>query len=154
MEPPLLLLTPPFSASQTEVGTFSPIGSICLELIRIMQGFCVSHVLTSPFWRPTITRKNGESSHTTKYCQISVFIKPASYSNYGGISVKAEYSHEVVSSLFGSQWRVMIKQLGSSAGPSHHFDLRSALRSIHSTTSVLVNRLLRAIVRKSTDGAH
>jgi hypothetical protein len=140
-----------------EVGQFNPVGSICLELIRelirIMQGFCVSHVPTSPSWLPTITRRNGEFSHTTKYCQIPVFSKPTSYSNYGGVSVKAEYSHEVVSSLFGPQWQVTIRQLGSSAGPSHHFDLRSALRSIHPTASVLVNRLLRAIVRKSTDGA-
>ena len=93
-------------------------------------------------------------SHTTKYCQIPVFSKSASYSNYGGVPVKAEYSHEVVSSPFGPQWQVMIRQLGSSIGPSHHFDFRSALRSIHPAASILVNRLLRAIVCKSADGAH
>src|ERR1700761_8345172 len=39
--------------------SIEPLDSFCLDLIRIIQGFCVSHVLTSPSWLPTIIRRNG-----------------------------------------------------------------------------------------------
>ena len=77
-----------------------------------------------------------------------------SYSNYGGVSVKAEYSHEVVSRCIGRYFRVMMRILGSSAGPSHHLNLSCTVWPVYPTTSVSFNRFLRAVVRESTDGAH
>jgi hypothetical protein len=77
-----------------------------------------------------------------------------SYSNYGGVSVKAEYSHEAVSRCIGPYFRVMMRILGSPAGPSHYLNLGRALWAIYPTTSVSFNRFLRAAVCESTDGAY
>jgi hypothetical protein len=77
-----------------------------------------------------------------------------SYSNYGGVSVKAEYSHEVVSRCIERYFRVMIRILGSTAGPSHHLNLGCTLWAVYPTTSVSFNRFLRSVVCESADGAY
>lgn len=77
-----------------------------------------------------------------------------SYSNYGGVSAKAEYSHEVVSRCIECHFRVMMRILGSTSGPSFHIYFGCTLWAIYPTTSVSFDRLLRSVVCESTDGAY
>jgi N2,N2-dimethylguanosine tRNA methyltransferase len=44
--------------------------------------------------------------------------------------------------------------LGSPAGPSHYLNVCRTLWPVYSTTSISLNRFLRAVVRESTDSAH
>jgi hypothetical protein len=83
-------------------------------------------------------------------------LKPnRSYSNYGGVSAKAEYSHDVVSWRTRPYVRVMMGFfLGSPASPPHHLNVRRSLWPIYSTTSVPINRFLCAAVCESADRAH
>jgi hypothetical protein len=81
------------------------------------------------------------------------YLASHSYSNYGGVSVKAEYSHEAVSRLSRFHFQVVIGQSGSQAGPSHHLNLCRTLWPVYPTTFVSFDRLLRTIVRESANSA-
>jgi len=78
-----------------------------------------------------------------------------SYSNYGGVSVKAEYSHEAVSwrarPLLSSRDGIY---LGSPASPPYHFNLCRPLWPVYPTTSIPINRFLCAAVCESADRTH
>lgn len=105
--------------------------------------------------RPSHQQLSREMVGPSLLCFLWYGIHQAhSYSNYGGVSVKAEYSHEVVSRCIERYFQVMMRILGSTAGASHHLNLGCTLWAVYPTTSVSFNRLLRSVVCESTDGAY
>jgi hypothetical protein len=66
-----------------------------------------------------------------------------SFSNYGGMPVKAEYSHEAVS-VMSLRFAGTYRGIGTPAGLEHDLDICNQIWALHRTTSILVHRLLRS----------
>lgn len=80
---------------------------------------------------------------------LQIPLNQNSFSNYGGVPVKAEYCHEAVSSSIRLvvEEDTLINFKGSSLSFEHFVNLRCPLRAFHSTTTFAIYRLLCADVR-------
>jgi hypothetical protein len=77
----------------------------------------------------------------------ALFTAPLSFSNYGGIPVKAEYCHEAVceDDVLGDSW-IDSFNVGSTARPSHNINVSCSIRVLYSAIAVPLHRFLRPFV--------
>ena len=72
-----------------------------------------------------------------------------SYSNYGGVSVKAEYCHESVSFVICSMADLLMNSTGFASSTTYYLNFRRSIRSIYSTSAIFVNWFLRPSIHPS-----